>query len=164
MGRLRAGERSSTVREISEGRMRADARGGGPMPVPSEGRVRAAGQGGNRSSGGGSGPMPSEARMRAAGQGGSSITQNLSQSPAPRMGPMPPAYQVPRREDIQPANPFGSPANPFGSPESGESAGEGNPFASSPKAKLPSKGAESQNPFGDDDDEYDSSGKNPFAD
>ena len=32
------------VREISEGRMRADAKGGGPMPVPSEGRVRAAGQ------------------------------------------------------------------------------------------------------------------------
>ena len=25
-------------------------------------------------------------------------------------------------------------------------------------------GAGSQNPFGDDDDEYDSSGKNPFAD
>merc|ERR1711934_1103661 len=113
------------------------------MPVPSEGRVRAAGQGGNRSSGGGSVPMPSEARMRAAGQGSSSITQNLSQSPAPRMGPMPPAYQVPRREDIQPANPFGSPSNPFGSPD---------------------RGAGSQNPFGDDDDEYDSSGKTPFAD
>ena len=45
-----------------------------------------------------------------------------------------------RREDIQPANPFGSPSNPFGSPDSGESAGEGNPFASSPKAKLPGKG------------------------
>jgi len=145
------------VRDISEGRMRADARGGGPVavPVPSEGRLRAAGQGGNRV--GGSVP-------RAAGQGGNSITQNLSQSPAPRMGPMPPAYQVPRREDIQPANPFGSPSNPFGSPDSGESAGEGNPFATSPKAKAASKGAEPQNPFGDDDDEYDSSGKNPFAD
>ena len=85
-----------------------------------------------------------------------------------------------RREDIQPANPFGSPSNPFGSPDSGESAGEGNPFASSPKAKPPSKGGsslcwllkftvifpvpEAKNPFGDDDDEYDSSGKNPFAD
>ena len=32
------------MREISEGRMRADARGGGPVPVPSEGRIRAAGQ------------------------------------------------------------------------------------------------------------------------
>merc|ERR1712181_147648 len=122
---------------------------------PSEARLRAAGQGGNR--GGGSVPVP-----RSAGQGGNSITQNLSQSPAPRMGPMPPAYQVPRREDIQPANPFGSPSNPFGSPDSGESAGEGNPFASSPKAKTASKGADPQNPFGDDD-EYDSSGKNPFA-
>ena len=69
--------------------MRADARGGGPVPVPSEGRIRAAGQvflaaalgncslffllqsgisTGNRGSGGGSVPMPSEARMRAAGQ------------------------------------------------------------------------------------------------
>merc|ERR1712203_1182385 len=123
------------------GRMRADARGGGgPVPVPSEGRLRATGQGGNN------------------------ITQNLSQSPAPRLGPMPPAFQVPRREDIQASNPFGSPSNPFGSPDSGESTGEGNPFASSPKAKLPGRGAGSQNPFGDDDDEYDSSGKNPFAD
>ena len=112
---------------------------------------------------------------------------------------MPPAHHVPRsakktisrndnypfrREDIQAANPFGSPSNPFGSPESGESLGEGNPFASSPRAhKAPSKGKDgngklsatdlipifsgtessSQNPFGDDD-EYDSSGKNPFAD
>ena len=32
------------MREISEGRMRADARGGGPVPVPSEGQIRAAGQ------------------------------------------------------------------------------------------------------------------------
>ena len=46
-----------------------------------------------------------------------------------------------RREDIQAANPFGSPSNPFGSPESGESLGEGNPFASSPQAhKAPGKG------------------------
>jgi len=141
--RLRAGERNSAVREISEGRMRAEARGGvGPMSVPSEGR------------------------LRASAQGGSSISQNLSQSPAPKLGPMPPAHHVPRREDIQAANPFGSPSNPFGSPESGESLGEGNPFASSPRAhKAPGKGTESssQNPFGDDD-EYDSSGKNPFAD
>ena len=69
---------------------------------------------------------------------------------------MPPAHHVPRsakktisrndnypfrREDIQAANPFGSPSNPFGSPESGESLGEGNPFASSPRAhKAPGKG------------------------
>ena len=32
------------MREISEGRMRADARSGGPLSVPSEGRIRAAGQ------------------------------------------------------------------------------------------------------------------------
>ena len=89
-----------------------------------------------------------------------------------------------RREDIQASNPFGSPSNPFGSPDSGESTGEGNPFASSPKTKVSSKGktvqsingerlrtllfsgagASGPNPFGDDDDEYDSSGKNPFAD
>merc|ERR1719278_936784 len=141
--RLRSGERNSVVREISEGRMRAETRGGvGPMSVPSEGR------------------------LRASAQGGSSISQNLSQSPAPKLGPMPTAHHVPRREDIQAANPFGSPSNPFGSPESGESPGEGNPFASSPQAhKAPGKGTESssQNPLGEDD-EYDSSGKNPFAD
>ena len=75
------------MREISEGRMRADARGGGPVSVPSEGRIRASGQVlqafgfqdeiaqcslsfqvGNRGGGGGSVPVPSEGRMRAAGQ------------------------------------------------------------------------------------------------
>ena len=144
--RLRAGERASTVslenthskfcckihlkikvREISEGRMRADARGGGPVTVPSEGRLRAAGQvfqavpcftfafhdafilifSGREqdwwtcvcAKGCWTG-IPSSlllhSQCQLTFQGGNSITQNLSQSPAPRMGPMPPAYQVPR--------------------------------------------------------------------
>ena len=73
--------------------MRAETRGGvGPMSVPSEGWLRASAQ--------------VQSLMHHSWdlikahflfpQGGSSISQNLSQSPAPKLGPMPPAHHVPR--------------------------------------------------------------------
>ena len=74
--------------------MRAEARGGvGPMSVPSEGRLRTSAQ--VQSFVHHTWKFCSKAHFLFP-QGGSSISQNLSQSPAPKLGPMPPAHHVPR--------------------------------------------------------------------
>jgi len=124
--------------------------------------MRAEGAGGSHSVS----PVPSEGRLRAGHSLGTSIPRrqtgsiaaNLSQSPAPRMAPVPSPHTVLRREDIKPANPFGS-------PDSGSSLGDDNPFAetSVPRKPAPGPAPVPTNPFGDDCDGYDEE-KNPFAD
>jgi len=147
----------------TEARIRAETKSAGVQIHNTEARLRAE-AGTARTS---VSPSPSETPTLRAGhtlgtsipsrQTGS-IAANLSQSLAPRMGPLPSPHTVLRREDIKPANPFGS-------PDSGSSLGDDNPFAETSVLRKPAPGPAPvpTNPFGDDCDGYDEE-KNPFAD